>query len=88
MTDYPTRESGPTGRMYRQGILARICIYTGAEVLGCITRQTCDTLWVRFPEEVQYQIRVVYLSAMMQKAIEPWKMFQEGPNILSRPISD
>lgn len=90
MSGNPTGGSGtlPTGNISRKGSWARRWDRTGSEVLGCIDIQPCDTLWVRCPEEVQYQIRAGDLCAMMEHAREPWKTFQELPSIIPRTISE
>lgn len=76
MADNSTGASGtvPIARMSLQFSWERRRAHTasGADVLGCIDLKPCEKISVRCPEEVQYQILVADISAMMEQARKLW----------------
>lgn len=75
-----------SGRDSRQQSWAKKWAHMGANALTSIAVQPADTIWVRCPEEVQYQARAVELIDLLRHRTESWRTFEEVPSILPRPL--
>lgn len=78
---------GDSGIISRKVSWTKGWSHTGADAFRYISRQPYDTVWVRCPEEVEYQNRAVDLCRIISKLTEPWETFDERPSILPRPFS-
>ncbi len=62
--------------------------HMGARALNCKAVQPCDFIWLRCPEEKEYQERLVESNTVMTGRTEPYKTFHEIPSCLPRPITE
>ena len=77
----PNGEAGASsaGRITRETSWKNSCAHTGIQPSDCMYRQTCDTIWVRCAEGVDYQNRAVELVDSIYDMSRPWRRFEDVP---------
>lgn len=77
MCDVPNVTAGSehSGRMSRQVSWGSRWENIGMNPLNYLGSQTCNTIWVRCPEEVEYQHHAVHLLTTMYEKKSVWCTF-------------